>query len=508
MAYTADPHAAFETKLQEQGYVPLPEFAVLDECDFFDRKTGQNVRLDRPRLEEMAASQNKRIEGRHAGTPVILGHTEDGKPEGEQPEVVGVATRFSVKPLPDGTSAIWARPWAKRGHEETFRKNFRRSVELWLDPDAIDPIALLGPSTPRRDLPDHLFGRKWAGAEATSSKAGSVVRFSRSDEYGRQPILFEMRGADMIPPTTGTPPVKCEEPGAPPGGGDEVADKVANTDVVTEMSAKLDKCLAFISKFGPILEAIEAEEAGGMDDPAGGPPGAGGPPMGPPGLDGPPGAGGPPMPPPGAGGPPDAGPPPVPDREGPPDKKNSAFGGSVPGAGNSNMPNYFQRDAVDHDARIRLQKLEAENRAMRVETAALKLAKIQADAGAELDALEREGFTVVRKGDENDFDALCNLDRAKWGGRLQFMRATRKQADVAPLPNGGHAPIDPATLQPFRFDRASGPGVPADPTLSAPVGELTYAQLTAMVQSAKAQGISPQAAYAQGASVGGATKVR
>src|SRR5207245_1881416 len=152
------------------------EFAILDECEFFDKRTGQQVHMTPDRLARMADLQNQRVTGRNDATPIILGHTEDNVPESEQPPIVGLASRFRLGRLPDGKSAVFARPWAAPGQVDTFRKNPRRSVELWLDPDAIDPIALLGATTPRRDLGLHLFARQYSnGAETTS---GSVVRFS------------------------------------------------------------------------------------------------------------------------------------------------------------------------------------------------------------------------------------------------------------------------------------------------------------------------------------------
>lgn len=253
MSYAADPHADFEQRLQAQGYTQLPEFAVIDECKFFDSRTRQQVNLDPARLAKMADAQNARVAATGDATPVILGHTEDGKVEADQPPIVGYATRFQVGRLPNGKAAIFARPWAAPGQVETFRKNPRRSVELWLSPDAIDPIALLGPTTPRRDLGLHLFARRYdAGADTTSK---SVVRFSRSTEPGRQPVLFEMR-EDMDP-------VKCDDPGVPtdaPPAGDAGAPPVDQD--TKQLKADVAECLAFIKKFGPILEQVVAEESG------------------------------------------------------------------------------------------------------------------------------------------------------------------------------------------------------------------------------------------------------
>jgi hypothetical protein len=140
MAQT-DPHSSYEQKLVEQGYKPLPEFAILDECDFHDKKTKQNVKFDKARLERLAKNHNKLIEERESPPVICLGHTKDHVGEGDQPTVTGVATRFNVQQLRDGKHAVFVRPWAKPGHEKTFKDNPYRSVELWLDPDAVQGFA-------------------------------------------------------------------------------------------------------------------------------------------------------------------------------------------------------------------------------------------------------------------------------------------------------------------------------------------------------------------------------
>ena len=516
----ADQHDAFEQNLQQLGYEPLPDFAVLDECEFYDKKTNQHVRLDRNRLTKMAASQNKRIEGRNAATPVIVGHTKDGVPENQQPEIVGVATRFRVDNLPDGTAAIFARPWAQPGQAKTFRENFRRSVELWLDPDAIDPIAILGPTTPRRDLPDHLFSR----AETTTS--GSVVRFSRTSELGRQPLLFEMRevmaaktkpvrfeadedeekkdgppkeegeGEDKKPaPPEGDSPVAPEgEADAGGDGGDPEFDaKLAQSDTLKQIMALLTGIQGEVQKMSPVFAALEQEAMGGG---AGGPPGA--PPMGDPGM--PPGGAAPGGPPPGAApapppGPPGAGgPPPAPERDGPPDKKMSA--GSTFGYGNTTMPNQtFERAPYYAPAPVapvndpRVIKLERENKEFREVLAAMKLERIETEVDLALKDLAAEGYAVKP---EVDRPHLCKLSREKRDEAIQFMRETRAKKDMTPVPGSGRMVIDSAeTAMPIQFSRPDGTsGLGGDPNAGATALPDSYEELTKIAGSARRQGLS------------------
>lgn len=147
------------------GEVELPRFFVLDEHEFTDSKIGEKVVLDRERLEHIAARCNSRRSRTGDLVPICLGHTRDDAPEQEQPPIVGFAVDFRVEPFFDtGKYALSATPVAKSAaHVRYFRENPRRSVELWLSPDDIDPIALLGSTTPRRDLGIHRFSRPHSG---------------------------------------------------------------------------------------------------------------------------------------------------------------------------------------------------------------------------------------------------------------------------------------------------------------------------------------------------------
>jgi hypothetical protein len=300
------------------------------------------------------------------------------------------------------------------------------------------------------------------------------------------------------PPPADAPTPAIDQAGSP---DDATVDKVANSDWGKKLSATLDKVSAFMDKFGPILEQVVAEEEGmGADGQPGGdvPPGAGAPPAG-----AAPGA-------PTAGGPPPAGPdaeseedtPPPPDREGGPDKKNSA-GYSAPGYGNTTMPSY-EMSRGDYENRVRLQRLETELTAHKAklasyeghvetlqrENASLKLARIEDEVTADLDALKREGYAVI---DTVDHPELCKLSREDRAKRIQFMKDTRVKKDVTPLPGGGHMPVKPEEqLVPLRFERDTA-AMPGDPKL---VGrELSYEELCAVVNTSRSKGVSPLAEY-------------
>lgn len=148
-------------RLLPDGTVELPRFFILDEHEFTNDRTGDHVKLDRKRLEGIADRINSRRKRTGDLLPIVVGHTVDGLPEKDQPDIVGYALEAKVEPFYDtGKYAIAVTPVAKSPkHVELFRKFPRRSVELWLEPDDIDPLSLLGATTPRRDLGMHRFHR-------------------------------------------------------------------------------------------------------------------------------------------------------------------------------------------------------------------------------------------------------------------------------------------------------------------------------------------------------------
>lgn len=188
------PLAEFERRLQAKGYSQVGWKDVIDSCDFKDKKTGKKVNLDRERLQKIADRRNKLVVERNSVAHFCLGHTKDHAPEDEQPPVTGLATRWRVGEYADEdrTPFLEAYSWEKPDHSGVFDKYPQRSAELWLDPDDINPIALLSSTTPRRDLSMRLSKFDEVGVETSS---GSIVRFCRYEPAmgERQPILFEKR---------------------------------------------------------------------------------------------------------------------------------------------------------------------------------------------------------------------------------------------------------------------------------------------------------------------------
>lgn len=188
------PNADFEARLQAKGYRPVGWMDIIDECDFTDRKTGKKVKLNGDRLAKMATNRNQLVAERESVAHFCLGHTKDDAPEWEQPPVVALSTRWRVGAYRNGKRNLESYVWEYPKHHGVTEKYPQRSAELYLDPDDINPIALLSSTTPRRDLSFRLSRPdgsvvEWIDPEETTS--GSIVRFSRAE--GRQPILFALK---------------------------------------------------------------------------------------------------------------------------------------------------------------------------------------------------------------------------------------------------------------------------------------------------------------------------
>lgn len=120
---------------------------------------------------------------------VIIGHTDDdGKTESP---IVGYATNYRISESDDDESYLVCDIiMLERGVMDRFP---RRSVELWSD-YTIDPLCLLGSSTPRVDLPTIIVkysrynrNRKWSSDTkrvAAMDYRGYRARFDRGEAMG------------------------------------------------------------------------------------------------------------------------------------------------------------------------------------------------------------------------------------------------------------------------------------------------------------------------------------
>lgn len=136
------------------SYVIKRNVPILDEHTLEDDDGKPLIQIDARRLEDIAARANQRVQTTGDEIPIIIGHTNDEETsEQRQPEVVGYARDFKVGRLfNSGRRAIKATFKFFKDKINKVKKYPRRSIELWLSDWKIDPISLLGPTTPERDL--------------------------------------------------------------------------------------------------------------------------------------------------------------------------------------------------------------------------------------------------------------------------------------------------------------------------------------------------------------------
>lgn len=108
---------------------------------------------DRDRLERIAANMNSRIE-RGIWCPAIVGHTSKYNKESDH-GVVGYFGPYEVIDGvgPDGEAGIVAGQWSREEYPLVAEEYPRVSAEAWPGEDIIDPISLLGGTTPYFDMP-------------------------------------------------------------------------------------------------------------------------------------------------------------------------------------------------------------------------------------------------------------------------------------------------------------------------------------------------------------------
>lgn len=140
--------------LPRDRLIELPfDIPILDEHPLRDEETQELLMDLTPSvLQKIADNNNARIKETGDLVPLVIGHTKDNLPEIHQPKIVGFAHKFQVKPFKKGKRAIFCRYLVKKNKLDLVREFPRRSVELWLSRMEIDPISLLGASTPDRDL--------------------------------------------------------------------------------------------------------------------------------------------------------------------------------------------------------------------------------------------------------------------------------------------------------------------------------------------------------------------
>jgi hypothetical protein len=125
---------------------------ILDEHTLTDDDGNELVEIDEGRLRDIARRNNRRVKATGDAAPIVIGHTQDDAPEEEQPKRVGWMTAYKVAPWRMGKKALFALCKFTKNLRNEINKYPRRSVELWLSDWKIDPLSLLGATTPERDL--------------------------------------------------------------------------------------------------------------------------------------------------------------------------------------------------------------------------------------------------------------------------------------------------------------------------------------------------------------------
>lgn len=141
----------------ESKFVTVGPVFILDSHVLRNEKGEVELSVDEQFLNDIANNNNRRIE-RTGDAPVLsIGHTsdDDNAPEESQPRVVGFASDFQLLPFFDTGKkglACMFRVYKKDYDEGILDRYPRRSIELWINKRECDPISLLGPTCPERDL--------------------------------------------------------------------------------------------------------------------------------------------------------------------------------------------------------------------------------------------------------------------------------------------------------------------------------------------------------------------
>lgn len=140
-----------------QKWVTVESVPLLDEHEMTNEEGKPVAFVDRTILQEIAQNNNRRV--RETGDPatLILGHTSED-PRAEEKPAKGFVVNYKVVPFKRDPKTGQMR-YTIAGDYKFRPKNAhlieeypRRSVELWWNKKELDPIAMLGGTSPERDL--------------------------------------------------------------------------------------------------------------------------------------------------------------------------------------------------------------------------------------------------------------------------------------------------------------------------------------------------------------------
>lgn len=162
------------TKYTQKNGVP-----ILDEGCTIYYEDGQGEMqphyVDKAFLTRIAVNMNAREQKTGDLSPLVLGkHTDKNANPQDQPPVVGFLHRWRVAPWKNGKEALYADYLINNHDVESVKRYPRRSAEVWINRAEIDPVSLLGATTPERDLGLALLQRQ-PDLKATCSREDETM---------------------------------------------------------------------------------------------------------------------------------------------------------------------------------------------------------------------------------------------------------------------------------------------------------------------------------------------
>lgn len=367
------------------GWFEVKNVPVFDE-HYDPARQGPLQRVDRPLLEEIARNSQRRIDDTGDECPIIIGHTS--KERKQQAPVVGFARNFRVETLgrANPRAAIYCDyrfPEAARselywGGDLKCPKFPRRSVEVWPTDRIIDPIALLGGETPRRDL--------------------GIMTYSRPSSTSEQPVRYSMADDNDLDDLD-----KADDADLPGDTDDDEGDSDMGFDMA-DLVKQVMAALAETPAFQYLAKKMQEEQTAGMQAQQAAQ------------------AGAPAAPPPAA--PPPAAAPGAPPPNGPPQQ----------------FSREKERTRMERDEwALKYSRLEQEHSALKARVDASDRKARRAEREQQLAELQHQGYQFSRAEELEDADSMTPEQWTKHLGRIKqrYQRAPIGQRIETPRINDG-----------------------------------------------------------------------
>ena len=147
------PLATVGADLDPAQFVVVPHVAALDTFRMTNDDGTFVADITEKYLDKLIAHMAEREAATGDLCPIVIGHTMNGVPETEQPPLVGFARNWHKGILgATGRPCAFFDAWVNRDKVELAKQYPRRSCEVWASRYEVDPISLLGATTPARDL--------------------------------------------------------------------------------------------------------------------------------------------------------------------------------------------------------------------------------------------------------------------------------------------------------------------------------------------------------------------